>query len=70
MREVEIKKDKNTTVTLKSPWLDITLAAGYLMISRTEFLKFADRIPHKGFGNRKRFHVEQLDEFNPKKDKA
>jgi len=71
MREVIIHKDEKTTVTIKSPWLDIALASSYLGISRSEFLKVvSDNVPFKGFGNRRRYHVDNLDKFNPQQEPA
>lgn len=70
MREVTIKQDDKTTITIKSPWLDIASCCRYLAISRNEFLKvFADNIPFKGFGNRRRYHAQDLDNYNPHADR-
>lgn len=66
MRETTIIKKDKTTVTIKSPWMDMASAAIYLKISYNEFFKFAEDIPHKGFGNRRRYHVAELDKYEPK----
>jgi hypothetical protein len=64
MREITIKKSNKTTVKITSPWLSIPDAAAYLGIGRTEFYeKVADNVPYKGFGNARRYHVDQLDKY-------
>ena len=66
MREITTKKDDKTTVTIKSPWLDVAGASRYLGISRSEFIRVvANNVLFKGFGNHRRFHVTELDKFNP-----
>jgi hypothetical protein len=39
MREILVKKDDNTTVVIKSPWLSRSDAAFYLDISMSEFFR-------------------------------
>lgn len=71
MREVTIKQNDTTTVTIKSPWLNINNAANYLGISRTEFyLHHADKIPFKGLGAARRYHTDELDKYDPVKPAA
>ena len=69
MREITIKRDDKTTEKISSPWLGIADAARYLDISPREFLrKFSDHCPHKGIGRSRKFHVAELDKFNPFSD--
>ncbi|OPY13041.1 MAG: hypothetical protein A4E69_01880 [Syntrophus sp. PtaB.Bin138] len=67
MRVMTVKKD-NTTIVIQSPWLSRVDAARYLDISLSEFLRtVADRCPHRSFGNRRKYHVHDLDRFDPNK---
>ena len=69
MREITIKRDDKTTEKISSPWLGISAAAKYLDISQREFLrKISDHCPHKGIGRSRKFHVDELDKFNPTSD--
>lgn len=69
MREITTRKDDKTTITIKTPWLSIADAHRYLGISRREFEKVvASNVPCKGFGNSRKYHVDELDKFNPAKE--
>lgn len=69
MREITIKKTDKTTIKITTPWLSILDAAAYLGIGRTEFYeKVADKVPYKGFGTARRYHVDQLDKYEDDND--
>ena len=69
MRELIIKRDDKTTEKISSPWLDMAAAAMYLDVSYRDFLrKVADECPHKGIGRSRKYHVDELDRFDPSKD--
>lgn len=64
-----MKKDEKTTLIITSPWLSRRDAARYLDLSLSEFLRtVGPRCPHKSFGSRRKYHVRDLDHFDPRKE--
>lgn len=43
--------------------MSIKDSAAYLGISRSQFEKIKDKIPHKGFGRARRYNTKRLDEY-------
>lgn len=69
MRKIEIQETDKKKVTIETPWMSINDSIAYLGISRSEFMKIKDKIPHKGFGRARRYHADKLDEYDPNGEK-